>query len=336
MTRIQIDKIAAVAAVPGDEKVVKTIETLVSWVLVCKQFTYKIKRPVRFPFLDYSNPARRKNFCLQECYLNRRLAKDMYVDVLPVTRSGHDIRIDGDGEVIDYAIKMKTIDEEQLMDVKLARHDVALSDVEQLASMIAHFHLGAEVIYMHAEYHLTDRFKEIAEHIDLMRQFLDDEQLRDVSDAMATFEKVSAALTHRLIQRVNMGFFRDCHGDLHTGNIFLTENPLPFDCIEFDDSLRKIDVLNEIAFLCMDLEVHGEAELSQLFFETYNSRFPAVLCPEDEDIFILYKAYRANVLGKINMLKGDFVKAKRYIKAMKTYIDFAAEKVMTKKEEAVI
>src|SRR5690348_7184544 len=109
MTRQQIDKIVAHKALPHHEHVTQIIETFISWVIVCEKFTYKIKRPVQFSFLNFSTIEMRKNFCLQEYYLNRQLAGDMYVDVLPVT-SGNGIMIGGDGEVIDYAVRMRTMD----------------------------------------------------------------------------------------------------------------------------------------------------------------------------------------------------------------------------------
>src|SRR5690242_21211574 len=122
---------------------------------------------------------------------------------------------------------------------------------------------------------------------------------------MNTFRRLMGKLTPRLIKRINLGFFRNCHGDLHSGNIFLMNKPILFDRIEFDQELREIDVLNEIAFMCMDLEHFGQAGFSQHFFETYNLIFPTVLTKEDEYLFMLYKAYRANVCAKLNSLKAQ-------------------------------
>lgn len=117
-----------------------------------------------------------------------------------------------------------------------------------------------------------------------------------VSDAFINSNKTLFA------QRLNAGYFRDCHGDLHSGNIFLLPEPQPFDCIEFNDDFRQIDVLNEVAFLCMDLEASGRNDLSDLFFEYYNRFFPAAFSDADRRLFIYYKSYRANVRAKVNSL----------------------------------
>jgi aminoglycoside phosphotransferase family enzyme len=107
----------------------------------------------------------------------------------------------------------------------------------------------------------------------------------------------------RLEYRLKEGFFRDCHGDLHSRNIFLLPSPQPFDCIEFNDDLRQIDVLNEVAFLCMDLDVFGRQDLSALFMDEYNKHFPAMKTAGDRSLFIYYKSYRANIRAKVNSLR---------------------------------
>lgn len=106
-----------------------------------------------------------------------------------------------------------------------------------------------------------------------------------------------------MTERTAKGFARDGHGDLHTGNIFLLDTPQPFDCIEFNDDIRQIDVLNDIAFLCMDLEAFERKDLSERFLHSYLRLFPARETEEDNQLFLYYKSYRANVRAKINSLK---------------------------------
>ncbi len=106
-----------------------------------------------------------------------------------------------------------------------------------------------------------------------------------------------------LTARLRAGFFRDCHGDLHSRNIFLLPSPQPFDCIEFNDDYRQIDVLNEVAFLCMDLDAFGKKDLSELFLEYYNQFFPSMKSSKEHYLFVFYKAYRANVRAKVNSLR---------------------------------
>jgi hypothetical protein len=134
-----------------------------------------------------------------------------------------------------------------------------------------------------------------------------------------------------LANRLRSGFFRDCHGDLHTRNIFLLPEPQPFDCIEFNDDFRQIDVLNEVAFLCMDLDASGRRDLSDLFMKYYNDFFPSMNSKADNQLFLYYKSYRANVRAKINSLRAQsaanetiknncLVQTEKYLTLMNDYI----------------
>lgn len=344
MTRQQINTIVSGSGVPGKERVIDVIETFISWVLVCNEFSYKIKRPVQYSFLDFSTIERRKNLCLQESYLNRQLAGDMYVDVLPVTRSNHDITIGGNGEVIDYAVRMKTMDNNKLMNVMLPYGRVTDRQIEDLANLIADFHLKSTPIYSHVSYDLAGKFGDLAGQITFLSGNMSSDEVESIKRSISTFHGLSNILTPRLIKRVNLGFFRNCHGDLHSGNIFLMDKPVPFDRIEFDPGLIQIDVLNEIAFMCMDLEHLEQPDLSKLFYETYNMRFPAIIDEEDEHLFVLYKAYRANTCAKVNCLKAQAVSdhrltlsyienVRRYVRIMGTYLDHLTSKIQFKNED---
>lgn len=333
MTRQQIDRIVAHRALPHNEPVIGVIETFISWVIICEKFTYKIKRPVHFSFLDFSTIERRKNFCLQEYYLNRQLAGDMYVDVLPVTMN-HAINIGGEGEVADYAVRMRTMDNNRLMSTMLQKKSVTAPQIDELAAVIAGFHKNARILYGHSVYDLTDKFSDIGQQTDFVSDFISHDLVTRLHRAIDIFHQLTEKFARRLTRRVNLGFFRDCHGDLHSGNIFLVNRPVPFDRIEFDHELREIDVLNEIAFICMDLEYFDEPDLSRRFFETYNMTFPVVLTKEDENLFLLYKAYRSNICAKVNCLKArdaadaqqrsNFLnKTSRYLEIMNVYLDHA-------------
>ena len=111
-----------------------------------------------------------------------------------------------------------------------------------------------------------------------------------------------------LATRLKAGFFRDCHGDLHSRNIFLLPSSQPFDCIEFNDDYRQIDVLNDVAFLCMDLDAFERKDLSNLFLNCYNNLFPSIKTDDDGRLFIYYKSYRANIRAKVNSLRARYSK----------------------------
>jgi aminoglycoside phosphotransferase family enzyme len=135
----------------------------------------------------------------------------------------------------------------------------------------------------------------------------------------------------RLQQRIDRGFIRDVHGDLHSRNIFLYRKPVLFDCIEFNDPMRQIDVLYEIAFLCMDLEAYGQKNLSRYFLTEYKKKFKCFECKEDESLFIYYKCLRANVRAKVNVMSATQAdtseelhfhseEAKKYLLLMSDYM----------------
>jgi aminoglycoside phosphotransferase family enzyme len=341
MTRQQIDKIVSASGVPEKERVNEVIETFISWILICNKNTYKIKRPVKYSFLDFSTMERRKNLCLQELHLNKQLAGDMYIEVLPVVKSGDELSIGRNGEVIDYAVRMRTMDNNKLMNVLLPYGKVMDRQIQDLAHAIADFHLQSTPIYMHADYDLTGKFNDVTGQIPFLSSYISAEEIKVLKHSIESFNELTKLLTPRLIKRVNLGFIRNCHGDLHSGNIFLMDKPVPFDRIEFDPKLRQIDVLNEIAFLCMDLEHFEEPDLSKLFFETYNLRFPCVLNEEDEYLYMLYKAYRANVCAKVNSLKAQVASdhrltlsyienVRRYLRVMKIYLDYVGSSLKFK------
>jgi aminoglycoside phosphotransferase family enzyme len=159
---------------------------------------------------------------------------------------------------------------------------------------------------------LGDKYKEIINHA------------IKVSDSFIEKKDLLAA-------RLRDGFYRDCHGDLHSRNIFLLPAPVPFDCIEFNDDFRQIDVLNEVAFLCMDLDAFDRKDLSDLFIEDYNLSFPAIKTNEDHRLFIYYKSYRANVRAKVNSLRAksavdkedktnSLIAAAKYLDLMDDYL----------------
>ena len=138
-----------------------------------------------------------------------------------------------------------------------------------------------------------------------------------------------------LAARLREGFYRDCHGDLHSRNIFLLPAPVPFDCIEFNDDFRQIDVLNEVAFLCMDLDAFDRKDLSDLFVDDYNHFFPAIRTSEERNLFIYYKSYRANVRAKVNSLRAKsaanktdenraLADAEKYLQLMDHYLKSVA------------
>ena len=171
--------------------------------------------------------------------------------------------------------------------------------------------------------------------LDAEKGYLHDHLNKDInaiiSYAIDTSNKFIQANSGLLANRLKAGFFRDCHGDLHSRNIFLRPSPQPFDCIEFNDDYRQIDVLNELAFLCMDLDAFNRQDLSDLFLKYYIDLFPCMITKEDFKLFVFYKGYRSNIRAKVNSLRARGTKndaersmfmkeAAKYLRLMDSYM----------------
>lgn len=301
------------------------VETHISWVILSGDHVYKIKKPLRLHFLDFSTLELRKSYCEKEVMLNRRLMEDIYLGVLPVISRSGEIFVGQPGDspgrndrevrnkkgdagrqgevVIDYAVHMQRMDDGRRMDKLLRTGQVTQRDMEMLAGKMAAFHKTAGVIHKKDLRDIPDKFADLVSENSYLCEHMAmfDPQL--ISRAIALSTRFCEKHEKRVRERTEAGYVRDCHGDLHAGNIFLLETPQPFDCIEFNDDLRQIDVLNEIAFLCMDLEAFERKDLSERFLTSYLTHFSVLKKEEDEQLFIYYKSYRANVRAKINSLR---------------------------------
>ena len=245
------------------------IETHISWVLICHRFVYKIKKPIKYSFLDFSTLEKRKKYCKSEIELNKRLTNDIYLDVVPIYKLNDHYKIGGKaGTVIEYAVRMFKKDRAKQMDRLLAQNKVTKSDIRNLAKKIALFHENTAIIHQKDVLGIQEKFNDLeAEKEYLAKQLNGNKYVSIIANAVKTSNTFLEKNKELLADRLKAGFFRDCHGDLHSRNIFLLPLPQPFDCIEFNDDYRQIDVLNEVEFLCMDLDSFGKKDLYELFIK---------------------------------------------------------------------
>lgn len=303
MTAELLQKIVAEGLFPGVKTGISLLETHISWVILTDEFAFKIKKPLRFDFLDFSTLEQRAHFCAEELRLNRRLAPEMYLQLLPVTTHGIGAE---DGAVLDFALQMKRMDNSREMDKLLMRGEVRQADLVCLAELLCTFHQANRLPPDHPYDPANDvrNFADLfAFKADLLAlQVPESECLEDWRAFLPKFVHQYAA---RSKERIEQGFWVDGHGDLHSRNIFLPlgEKPVVFDCLEFSQHFRQIDVLNELAFLCMDLEFFGQTDLAAFFMETYAHCWNCMEKPEDRVLFAYFKAYRANVRLKISLLE---------------------------------
>jgi uncharacterized protein len=292
-------------ALPDKTERVTVVQTHISIVFVADKFVYKVKKPVNFGFLDFSTLEKRKFYCHREVDLNRRLSKDLYLGVLPITLRGttHTLRETG-GEAVDYAVKMKRIPDDKLMKSLFPRNGIEKTHLRQIAEVVAAFHANTARTPEIDAFGAPERFKiNTDENFDQISKYvgitITEKQFRSLKRWTEDFYQSHGSL---FMERVVQGRIRDCHGDLHMEHICLTEDLPIFDCIEFNDRFRYSDTIADIAFLLMDLEYHGGGDLAGTLWDYYK----ALAREEDMDALLtFYKVYRAVVRGKVNGFQVD-------------------------------
>lgn len=304
MTRQQIDRLRQ----HPDLAEAELIETHISWLLLTTEKVYKMKKNIQFSFLDFSELAQRKYYCEKELLLNRRLAPDLYEEVVAVNTRGEGLEFGPyQPDSLDYAIKMRRVDRKWEMVTLLRRGAVLPEHLDQLAEQLAVFHQSATPdTSLFNPIKALDDFRDISQYTELLLPHLG---VTGQADILAGIETIHAFLRHhhqRFHDRRQRGFTVEGHGDLHAANVFLEAGkPLIFDCIEFNDAFRMVDVLDEVAFLYVDLEAFGFPDLAQRFASSYQSAHPTLLTAEDQQLFDFYKCYRANVRLKVTAIKVD-------------------------------
>ncbi|MFW2441027.1 MAG: AAA family ATPase [Arenicellales bacterium] len=282
---------------------IELVETHISWVLLTGDFAYKIKKPVNFGFLDFSSLEKRRHYCEEELRLNRRFAPELYLDVITITGTEDQPAVKGTGEVLEYAVKMKQFPPESLLSTLLDCGDLREIHMDWLAQVIAGFHLQADIAEAESKFGTLEAVAQpVSENFRQIRHQIQDP---DILLQLASIEKWSTDAFNRLQpefrKRKLEGYIRECHGDLHLGNIILlNEKVIPFDCLEFNENLRWIDVLSEIAFLVMDLDDHQRPDLSRRLLNSYLEQ-----TGDYRNLALLqyYMVYRAMVRAKVNALR---------------------------------
>lgn len=286
---------------PHPASEVEVVETHISYVLLAGDFAYKIKKPVDLGFLDFSTLELRQYYCEQELYLNRRLAPDIYLDVVVITGDPENPEIGGTSPILEYAVRMRRFPSDGLLSQHIDRLTPEL--VDSLAIKVAAFH---------AEIASTDAanpcgapdlvYVPMQENFDLIRE------LQHAPEVVAQLDRLEGwtrqahtALSGTLAARKADGFVRECHGDMHLGNITLIDaEAVIFDGIEFSKELRWIDTISEVAFLAMDLDRCARPELAQRFLNTYleqNGDYAGL------ELLAFYKTYRALVRAKVAAIR---------------------------------
>ena len=278
---------------------IRLLNTHISWVILTGPYAYKIKKPLQLEFLDYSTLERRKHFCDEELRLNRRWAPELYVDVVPITGSFDAPSVGGEGEPIEYAVRMRQFPQQAQLDVQLEKGLLDEDDMLALAEMIATQHQKANTCKSLGPDDARTLIRHpMLENIEHLRDFMAREEL----EPLATWTSASLDdLWSTLLQRQDEGFVRECHGDLKLANLVrLPSGIAAFDSVEFSAALRDIDVISDVSFLVMDLVSYDREDLAYCFLNRY------LECTGDYAgmaVFALYFIYHALIRAKIAAIR---------------------------------
>ena len=287
---------------PHQPRRVRSLQTHASFVFIASPFVYKIKKPVNFGFLNFSTLERRRSFCEREVQLNRRLCPDMYLGVVPIVRRAGGFAFGEGGEVVEYAVQMRKLSDNAFMDKLLERNAISSHDIGRIVSTLKRFYESHEPSKEIEKWGRILRLKiSTDENFRQVEGFVGQVVSRAALDALQFYTKEFYRRQRGwFAERVREKWIRDCHGDLHLEHIHITPRALHiYDCIEFNDRLRYVDVASDVAFLAMDLDYEGRRDLSRKFVARMSAalRDPAMLHGMN-----FYKCYRAFVRGKVESL----------------------------------
>lgn len=281
-------------AEPGAE----LIETHASWIFLSGEYAYKMKKPVNFGFLNFSSYAKRHFFCTEELRLNRRFAPELYLAVIPVGGT-IDQPLLNEEPAQAYLVKMRRFPQENQLDRMLAAGNLNVTALIEFAEKIAAVHLQAAQAAPRSNFGTPESvITPIRQNFEQIRSSLpDNSALRPVSTIEEWSEATFAALQPVLLVRRKAGFVRECHGDMHLANMaWFHDKPLLFDCIEFNENLRWIDTINDIAFLVMDLDDRGQHQYAWAFLNAYLRHTGDYAGLK---LLRFYQVYRAMVRAKV-------------------------------------
>lgn len=300
---------------PHPVKQVQMLETHISWIFLAGRYAYKVKKPVNFGFLDFSDLTKRRFYCQEELRLNRRLAPRLYLDVVAIGGTA-EAPVFGTEPAFEYAVRMRRFAVDKTLDAILDDGRLTPAMIDDLAQSIADFHIGLPIAdrdFGQAEQILAPALENFRQLGKLTNAAVGVELAELQALCLSEFERCQAVFE----QRHSQGMIRECHGDLHLGNIVLLRGkPTPFDGIEFNPQLRWIDVISDIAFLIMDLQYKSRADLAYRFLNAY------LQCSGDYagiQILRFYLAYRSMVRAKVCALRAAqgeiaaFAESHRYL-----------------------
>ena len=287
---------------PHRPRRVRLVQTHSSFVFIVPPFVYKVKKPVNFGFLNFSTLEKRRYFCAREIALNRRLCPKMYLAVVPISRKAGRFMFGEGDHVVEYAVKMRKLSDRYFLDRLVERDEVVPGDLDRIAIALNTFYQAQAPTQEIESWGRIDRLKiSTDENFRQTQEFLGQTLSRAAYETICFYTNRSYVTQRRLFEsRLREKWIRDCHGDLHLEHIHITPRALHiYDCIEFNDRFRYVDVANDAAFLAMDLDYEGRSDLADYFVRKVAAALNDSGMPR---LMHFYKCYRAYVRGKVESL----------------------------------
>lgn len=298
-----LDCLQTPSAYPVETRTVELIQTHISWLFLTDSHVFKIKKPVNFGFLDFSTLDLRHFYCLEELRLNRRLCPDIYERVIALRETGEGAAFAGDGKVIDYAVMMKRLPADRMLDRLVDGDGINAEEIRTVALEISRFHSSAPTSPHISSFGSLEQIQDNwRENIEQSTAFQKSTLPPAVAATIFSYvESFIASHTPLFAERIESGYIRECDGDIHLGNICLLNNAVYiFDCIEFNERFRCSDTAADIAFLLMDLDFHRRPDLADAALTAYIEASGDTGCAK---LITFYKVYRAFVRGKVESLQ---------------------------------
>jgi aminoglycoside phosphotransferase family enzyme len=310
---------------PGEVRQVEVIETHFSWVFLTERNVYKLKKPVRYHGLDFTTLAARRHNCEQEVMLNRRLAPDVYLGAVALTSTDHsEFELDGRGPVVDWLVVMRRLPAERMLDAAIRAGTVRVDEVRKFSLLLADFYRRAAPVILDPEAYRQHFATAVqANHVELTAPAygLPGEQIAALTRSQEHFLRDQG---HLLARRAHAGRVVDAHGDLRPEHICLTPDPVIIDCLEFDAALRRLDPVDELAYLALECERLGAPAVGTDVLRHYREA-TGDDCPDA--LIHFYTVFRACLRAKIAIWHlADCAPAERdhWSERARSYLDLAA------------
>src|SRR5437899_12477014 len=327
------------ASYPHRSREVRSIQTHISWVFVTTPFVFKVKKAVNLGFLDFSTLEKRRHFCQRELELNRRLCPSVYLDIVPIYKSASGFSFNPEGEIAEYSVKMRELPGGWFLSELLVKRFVGENEINRLISCLHRFYESQPPSPVIEEWGRPEKIKiSTDENFVQVGPFVGRTISPAALETIRHFTNHFYAANEKLFrERVQRHRIRDCHGDLHLDHIHITpESTTIFDCIEFNDRFRFIDIASDLAFLAMDFDFKGRSDLANLFLQTAARDFRD---PEMLNVSDFYKCYRAFVRGKVESIQAiepETANPDQHLKQAAHYFRLALRYAVTDSEPLVL